>query len=143
MPRGRSGDADPGTEHLGRGWAFPPRWSREGEATLVEGIEDVREAIRIILQTGQTERAMRPEFGADIDRYVFGTASVETAYRLQHDIERALVRWEPRAIIERVTARPLPHEGRIDVVIEYTTDPHRREQSLVYPFYLAGRGEPS
>jgi len=123
-------------DHLGRGWAFPPRFGRAG-VTLVEGEEDVREAILLVLRTALRERVMHPDFGVGIQRYVFAERTADTCYRLQSDIQRALIRFEPRVIVERVEATlPGEHEARIDVLIEYRLDEHHRPNSLVFPFYL-------
>ena len=132
-----------GREYLGRGWAFPVRWNPvradgvEGAVDLSEGETDVREAILLILKTAAGARLLHPEFGTGIDRYVFAPRTADTAFRLQTEVERALIRWEPRAIIDKVEARPSPDdEGRIDVFIEYRVETHRHPQSLVYPFYV-------
>jgi phage baseplate assembly protein W len=127
-----------GDEHLGRGWSFPPRFGTGG-VELVEGEEDVRQAIMLLLRTALRERVMHPDFGVGIQRYVFAARTAATSFRLQADIERALVRFEPRAIVERVEATvPEGDEPRIDVLIEYRLDEHHRPQSLVFPFYLEG-----
>jgi phage baseplate assembly protein W len=123
-------------DYLGRGWAFPPRFGTDG-VTLVEGEEDVREAIQVLLRTALRERVMQPDFGVGIERYVFAARTAATCFRLQSDIERALIRYEPRVIVERVEAT-LPDDGepRIDVLISYRLDEHHRPDSLVFPFYL-------
>ncbi len=134
--------------HLGTGWAFPVRWRSRGSerspgVELVSGAEDVKEAIRILLQTHLRERVMRPDWGVGVDRYVFQPASRETCFRIAADVERAIVRWEPRAILERVEATPPGDDSaRIDVRIDFRVDPHRRPDSLVFPFYLEGGEEP-
>lgn len=132
-------DADlAGKEYLGRGWAFPVRWTREHGLVLVEAEEAVRQAVLLLLRTGIDERVMRPGFGAGVDRYVFAERTEETAFRLQEDVRRALVRWEPRVVVDRLeTTISADDVARIDVQVEYHVDPHRRPQSLVFPFYLA------
>jgi hypothetical protein len=135
--------------YLGRGWSFPPRWTPvepddpgagkfpPAAVGLVEAEEDVREAILLLLRTGLCERVMHPDYGVGIDRYVFAERTAETRFRLQEAVRRALVRFEPRVIVERVSADESPvEEARIDVTIEYRIDPHRRPDSLVFPFYL-------
>jgi phage baseplate assembly protein W len=127
-----------GKEYLGRGWSFPVRWDPDvREIELVEAEEDVRQAVLLVLRTGVDERVMQPGYGAGIDRFVFSPRSPDTQFRLQQDVTRALLRWEPRIVVDRVTAEPNPEDdARIDVTIEYRIDAHRRPQSLVFPFYL-------
>ena len=130
-------------EYLGRGWAFPPRWGGDGVATTAAE-EDIRQAIRIILRTIPGERVMRPDFGADVDRYVFAERTVATAAMLESDVHKALLRWEPRISLESVRAELSPdEESRIDVFIDYTIDALRRPDSLVFPYYVNQKGESS
>jgi len=131
---------------VGEGWAFPPRWEVRGErgsetvqlkTTL--GSDHVQEALVIILRTLVGSRVMRPRFGAGVDRYVFEPRTAEVCYRLADDVRRALVVGEPRVIIDSVTATPAgTADERIDVSIEYRIDRHRRPESLVVPFFMAG-----
>ena len=55
-----------GKEFLGRGLKFPLQVDpKTGKIAMADQEEDIREAIGIILRTGQGERVMRPEFGAN------------------------------------------------------------------------------
>ncbi|WP_421742309.1 GPW/gp25 family protein [Cellulomonas sp.] len=130
--------------HLGRGWAFPPRWDLpDGAAAAVlatsDGVPHVQEAMRVLLRTGVGARVMRPTLGAGVDRYVFEPRTTDVCYRLAHDVERALLLWEPRVIVDAVEAVPAGEaDERIDVRIEYRLDRHSRPDNLVIPFFVAG-----
>jgi phage baseplate assembly protein W len=131
----------PAPEYLGRGWAFPPRWSASAGgplgAEMVDGDDEVKQAILILLRTGLRERTMHPDYGVGIDSYVFAERTAETQTRLEEDIRRALIRFEPRVVVEKVVAESADEDSaRIDVLIEYRVDPHRRPDSLVFPFYI-------
>lgn len=129
---------------LGRGWAFPPRWtvadgSGDPAAVLAvtAGLEHVQEAMRVLLRTGIGARVMRPTLGVGVDRYVFEPRTADVCYRLANDIARALLLWEPRVIVDAVEAVPAgAAEDRIDVRIDYRVDRHSRPTNLVLPFYL-------
>jgi phage baseplate assembly protein W len=97
------------------------------------------EAMQLILRTLQGARAMRPDFGAGVDRYVFAPRTDEACFRLAADVRRALLLSEPRVIVDRVEAAPAGDDGnRIDVLVEFRLDRHRRPSSLVFPYYLDG-----
>ncbi len=134
---------------VGRGWAFPPRWDVDtderggpvGPATvrMNDGNDHVREAMIILLRTMLGSRVMRPRVGAGVDRYVFEPRTTEVCYRLADDVRRALMIGEPRVIVDDVTAEPAGEaEDRVDVSISYRIDRHRRPESMVVPFYVAG-----
>jgi phage baseplate assembly protein W len=104
-----------------------------------DGAEHVTEAMIILLRTALGSRVMRPEAGAGIDRYVFEPRTADACYRLADGVRRALLLGEPRVIVDSVQATPaLDADDRVDVIIEYRIDRHRRPDSLVIPFYLAG-----
>lgn len=137
-------DLEPAHPHAGVGWRFPVRWDAGGRAEASADEQHVAEAIRLILRTSQGARAMRPEFGAGVDRYVFAPRTDEACFRLAADVRRALLLSEPRAVIERVEAVPAGDDGnRIDVLVEFSLDRHRRPSSLVLPYYLDGTEAPA
>ena len=130
---------------VGRGWAFPPRWTAPGVppgpavVAMNNGVEHLGEAMRLLLRTMLGSRVMRPGLGAGVDRYVFEPRTPDACYRLADDVRRALVLGEPRVIVDAVEAAPAGDaDDRVDVVIEYRIDRHRRPTSLVVPFYLVG-----
>lgn len=138
--------------HLGRGWAFPPRWTGvevAGDGVAVpdvvavvdasDGLTHVQEAMRILLRTGVGARVMRPGLGAGVDRYVFEPRTADVCYRLARDVERALLLWEPRVIVDAVEAVPSGEaQDRVDVRIAYRVDRHSRPDNVVLGFHLQG-----
>jgi uncharacterized protein len=87
---------------LGRGIAFPPRVGPDGRVAFSEGEDNIREAIRIVLQTEQRERLRLPQFGAGLDRFLFEPNTTATRRQLQDRIEKSLAAWEPRIAVQSV-----------------------------------------
>jgi phage baseplate assembly protein W len=134
-----------GYPQVGSGWSFPVRWDPDRDGTQVAGLrissgeERIKQALVLILRTALGERVMRPTFGAGVDRYVFDPRTDEVCRRLEADVLRALLLSEPRVLVDTVTAQLAgPAEDRIDVQIDYRIDRHRRIESLVLPFHVAG-----
>jgi phage baseplate assembly protein W len=127
---------------LGRGWAYAVNANAAGsDAVLVEHEEDVREAVRIILETGRNERVMRPDFGAGLNEFVFEPINTTTLALIRHRVEESLVTWEPRIQLETVDVVPAAGVlGRIDITIEYRVRATNTFYNLVYPFYLQEGG---
>lgn len=121
----------------GRGWTFPPYLDDRNRIALVEDENDIRQAIFIILNTVPGERVMRPDFGCQIHELIFAPANDETAATAERYVTEALIRWEPRIKLHRVTAAPGP-DGRGDLMIDilYQIKQQHDIRSLVYPFYL-------
>jgi uncharacterized protein len=123
---------------VGTGWTFPVRWDRAGLLASA-GEERVKQALLVLVRTGVGERVMLPSYGAGVDRFVFELRTDEVCRRLEDDVRRTVLLHEPRVIVDRVEAAPAGADDRIDVLLEYRIDRHRRPENLVLPFYPAGR----
>lgn len=87
---------------LGRGFHFPPRIDARGRWAWSAGEENIRQSIRIILQTEPLERLMLPEFGGGLGKMLFEPNATATHRLIEEMIRRALTRWEPRISVEKV-----------------------------------------
>jgi len=123
---------------LGRGWAYPVAPDGAGtDVAMVEHEQDIRQAVRIILETGRGERVMRPDFGAGLNEFVFEPINTTTLALIRHRVDEALVTWEPRIRVETIDVQPATGApGRIDITIEYRVRATNAFYNLVYPFYL-------
>jgi uncharacterized protein len=131
-----------GQEFLGRGLSFPLRFSADGRAELVEGEDAVRRSLWLILSTALGERVMRPEFGCGLHDLVFAVADDETFGRIADAVQRAVVDWEPRVALDRVTVRPDPSDPYCLLIeLEVQILAVNTSLNLVYPFYLGEAGD--
>jgi phage baseplate assembly protein W len=126
---------------LGAGWSFPFCIDEIGNVGMSYFEKSIAESVRIILSTSKGERVMRPDFGCEINEFVFAPNNSATHSALCHYIEEALVKWEPRIILENVSAEPDEFdETRVNISIEYKIRSVNTYFNMVYPFYLE-RGE--
>lgn len=123
---------------LGKGWKFPVRVdAATGRIEMVEGEEDIAEAIRIIIQTSKGERVMRPDFGCDLRNFVFGTTDETSLRLLASEAQEAIRVWEPRVKDVEVNAQFDPHSnGRLLLSVSYVVRSTNNLFNQVYPFYL-------
>ena len=126
--------ADP-KAFLGRGWAFPVGVS-EGRIATALHEEDIRQAIRIILDTEPGERVMRPDFGAGLRGLLFEPINTTTLALARHRVERALVLWEPRIDSVGVDVRAEPRQGLLRIEVRYRVRTTNTFYNLVHPFYV-------
>jgi uncharacterized protein len=124
---------------LGRGWSYGVAQNAAGagdDVALAAHEEDVRQAVRIILETGRGERLMRPDFGAGLEQFLFEPLNTTTCALIRHRVEESLHTWEPRIRIEALDVLPnRAEQGRIDIVLEYSIRATNTFYNLVYPFY--------
>lgn len=126
--------------HLGVGWAFPVK-PVDGRLTFARYEDDVLRAVPIILLTEPGERAMLPDFGAGLRRFMFEPSTSATCRAIEQVAQQALTNWEPRIDVQSVTVTPDSSEQNlllidVDFVIRATNTAYNR----VYPFYLQQGG---
>lgn len=84
---------------------------------------------------------MNPDFGCKINDLVFSTNSPKTISLAIHYIEEAIVKWEPRVILKKVTGNiDSLNRNLININIDYEIRSVNTFFNMVYPFYLE-RGE--
>jgi len=122
---------------LGRGLAFPIAVDPAGGTiAMAEYEEDIRQAVRIILDTDPGERVMRPDFGAGLRALVFEPINTHTLALARHRVEQALILWEPRIDSISVQAEARPAQGLILLEVRYRVRTTNTFYNLVYPFFL-------
>ena len=129
---------DPAKAFLGVGWSFPisPQ-PPPGEVSLAAYEEDIRQAILLILETNLGERVMRPDFGSGLRSLVFQPLNTSTIALTSHQVEQALVTWEPRIQVQEVNVTADARlKNRLLIRISYQVRTTNTFYNLVYPFYL-------
>ena len=122
---------------LGRGWAFPPAFSRRGGTEMIEADQDIEESLLILLKTRLGERVMHPDYGSDLHRLVFETISASLVTDIRDMIERAILFFEPRIKVERVAVgTERSTEGILEIQITYLILATNTRNNIVYPFYF-------
>jgi phage baseplate assembly protein W len=122
---------------LGRGLTFPVSVDpATGAIALAQYEEDIRQAIRIILDTDPGERVMRPDFGAGLRALVFEPINTQTLALTRHRVEQALILWEPRIDSVTVKVSAQPEQGLIAIEVRYRVRTTNTFYNLVYPFFL-------
>jgi phage baseplate assembly protein W len=103
---------------------------------LVDHEEDIRQAVRIILDTNPGERVMRPDFGAGLRALLFEPINTHTLALARHRVQRALIVWEPRIDSIDVQVSADPPRGLMRIALRYRVRTTNTFYNQVYPFYL-------
>ncbi|MDX2285987.1 MAG: GPW/gp25 family protein [Bacteroidia bacterium] len=124
-------------DFIGRGWSFPPTFRKEtGGLDMLEGADDIRSSIEILLSTLPGERVMRPDYGAGMERLLFEPLNITLQNYLERLIAQAIALHEPRVILDLVELEVAAEEGLVLIKIEYTVAGTNTRSNFVYPFYL-------
>jgi phage baseplate assembly protein W len=135
--------ADDHRDFLGVGWRYPVATDPlTGDIALSRYDRDVKEAIRIILETAHGERVMRPRFGCGIHDLVFEEINATTLTAVEASVREALITYEPRIELNNVTVDPSEAlDGLLVIAIDYRLRRTNQEDNLVYPFFFREGGE--
>ena len=121
---------------LGVGWSFPPTFRREQYTVdMLQGEADVRSSIRIILDTITGERVMLPNFGCNLQPYIFEPMTPASIALISKIVFEALSFHEPRIVVGEVVAEPEVDGGVLRLNIPYTIVSTNTRYNYVYPFY--------
>ena len=122
-----------------------PRCTRDAagsDVALAEHEEDVRQAVRIILETGRGERVMRPDFGAGLDDFLFEPLNTTTlcarAASRRGGVDHVGAA-HPRRGAWKYCSRPSERSRRLDIRIDYRVRATNTFYNLVYPVLCRAR----
>lgn len=126
------------TTFLGTGWGFPPEFSpRTSGARMVDGEDDVSEALWILLSTKPGERVMHPAYGCALHQMVFEAVNESTVAEIKDVVERAVLFFEPRVTLIGVSVDTQNlSQGLLGVGLEYVIRTTNGRSNMVYPFYI-------
>ena len=99
--------------------------------------EDIRQSIRVTLETRRGERVMRPEYGCNIHDYLFGTIDDNTLRKIEEEVKNALICWEPRIGELQVQAKVDEREDKTVLInISYMVRRTGNSYKIIFPCYL-------
>ena len=124
-------------EYLGRGWSFPPTFSRaRGGVEMLEDEADIASSLEILLTTAPGERTMLPQYGCNLDELVFESLDTRMKTLMADKVETAILYFESRIEVEQVVlddSRQL--EGVILIEVVYRVKSTNSRFNFVFPFY--------
>jgi uncharacterized protein len=122
---------------LGRGWSFPPVFTRGDHGVkMVDEEEDIKQSLIILLSTIKGERIMQPDYGANMEDLLFEPLNVSFAKRMSDTIERAILFFEPRIKTEDINFNQDYENGLVEIRIDYLVIATNNRRNIVYPYYL-------
>lgn len=123
---------------LGQGWAFIPEISESnGETMMVSKEKDIKESLFILFSTSPGERIMHPEYGCNLNKFVFEPITNTLYNRIKDAITHAILLFEPRIKLMDIKIKTDDaQENKLEIAVEYTIIQTNSRQNMVYPMYL-------
>ncbi len=133
-------ELDENTSFLGKGWKFPPEFSKgPNHAKMSSDEQDIKESLIILLSTRIGERIMNPNYGCNLDDLLFSPLNLTLKTYVADLVKTAILYFEPRIDVTKVDIVPNDDlEGELLIELDYTIRATNSRRNLVYPFY---RGE--
>lgn len=106
------------------GWPLLPRPNENGQLDWPDLAASVAAQLRVILSTRPGEQLEHPDFGAGLQEFLHEPNTLATRARIQSRIEEAIVRHEPRIVLDAVEvyddSDPVEAElGRVRIEVQY------------------------
>ena len=125
-------------DFMGRGWAFPIRFDpKTGAVNMLSGEEDIANSLEVLFATQVGERVMQPDYGSELDAFLFAPMNKGTLTYMQSVISDAILFFEPRIVVEDITIRPASGTSEfLEIRIVYRVSATNNRYNFVYPFYM-------
>jgi len=125
---------------LGTGWSFPPEFDREtGFPEMVSAVEDIEQSLNILLSTSLGERVMLPDYGCDLNDYLFESLNSSVIGYIKNRVKNAILFYEPRINAEKIDVTGDDStdllDGKFTISIEYTIPGTNSRFNYVYGYY--------
>jgi len=128
---------DTNSAFLGRGWDFPPTFSKDSKTVeMVSDVEDINSCLEILLSTQPGERQMHPKFGMNMQKLLFEPLDTTLEAYMQLLIKKALLFFEPRIRLIKIELIPDQHNGLVNIILEYYVLSTNSRYNYVYPYYI-------
>ncbi len=123
---------------LGKGWAFPPRFSSPSSGPVMDdGDALLQQAIHVALHTAVGERPFWPDMGSGLTDFMFADATTQNISALRQEISTVLLNNEPRITLEKINFDVDElYEGILKIELEYIVRQTNSRSNMVFPFYL-------
>lgn len=126
---------------LGVGWAFPPHFDLVSRSVgLVSGEDDINQSLSILLATSLRERVMQPQYGCNLDDFVFEGLNASIIGSIRDRVERAILFYEPRIEVTSLNVTPADDPegttGRLLIEVGYVVLGTNSRLNFVYDYYL-------
>lgn len=128
-----------GRSFLGRGWSFPPTFSKNSHDVLMTSDEeDIQKSLEILLSTTIGERFLQPSYGCNLENFVFEPMNATTQTLIKITVKDAILLFESRIKLLSVDLDTIffINEGRADIHVNYEIKGTNSRFNLVYPFYM-------
>jgi uncharacterized protein len=125
-------------DFLGRGWSFPPSFSKELlTVEMTEKETDIERILQILLTTTLGERVMQPKYGCNMEDLLFEPLNRTIKTLIIDKIRTCILYFEPRIDAKKIELDMTNElEGQVLIRIEYVIRATNSRFNFVFPYYI-------
>lgn len=125
-------------DFLGTGLKFPVGINKvTGRFKMSSDNEDIKESIYIILMTRKGERLLMPNFGSNINDFVFEVVNETNLTLMESSIKNSIQTYEKRISDLKVEiTQDGQDSGKLMINISYVISKINMPGNIVFPFYI-------
>jgi uncharacterized protein len=125
-------------DFLGRGWSFPPAFSKELlTVEMTEKETDIDKSLQILLTTTLGERVMQPKYGCNMEELLFEPLNRTIKTIIIDKIRTSILYFEPRIDAKKIELDMTSElEGQVLIRIEYIIRATNSRFNFVFPYYI-------
>jgi uncharacterized protein len=122
---------------LGQGWAFPPTFDNANYSLrLSSGVANINQAIDLVLKTAMGSRSLMPDFGSNLNSFVFKQLTPSLQAEMVQSINATLLNFEPRITVEAIEVSLSDDRTVARFNVIYFIDQTNTRTNHVYPFSM-------
>lgn len=122
---------------LGTGWAYPPAFDRaSAQVRMSSGVDNIEQAINVLLKTPKGSRCLMPTFGCNLSNYTFRRIDASAREQIIQAVSSALLEGEPRIDVERVDVALAADGTQLQLTLRYVVRQTNSRHNHVFPFSL-------
>jgi phage baseplate assembly protein W len=123
---------------IGRGWKFPVTFSkRTASVEMLTGEEDIRNSLDVLFATRIGERVMNPDFGSELDNFLFAGVTQSTITYIQEVVSNSILFNESRIVVNQVEVEYINKDAAwLEITVTYTVSATNNRYNYVYPYYI-------
>jgi phage baseplate assembly protein W len=99
------------------------------DISFAKNEDAIKKSLINLLKTKLGTRPFRPDYGVDLDQFLFDVPEYETEININKEIGRAIEEHEPRVQLVAIDST-IQEDSSVKVVIEYTLESFSRVQTI-------------
>ena len=90
-------------QFIGVGWKFPVEFDPDSSnVAMLSGVDLIKNSLDVLFATAMGERIMQPDYGSELDQFVFENLSKGIITYMQAVISDAILFNEPRIVVNEI-----------------------------------------